>query len=257
MGRSPRGTEEPSAIKLPSMKKRAFILLIVCFPLFAQEGPVDPWQSSAGAGVALTSGNTDSQSVNLSFNTEWDPKTVRKFKADAMYLRGTTNGEKQVDKAAANARYERLVNDRAFWFTEVGALRDPFKDISYLVAPLAGAGYHLIRTDTRILTVDGAVGGIVESGELGGRSTDGAVKAGESFEWSISPTSKLTQKLSGIWKVGDPGDALYHFDAGLTTAIANRLELKLSYLYDYKNEPPSPEIEKGDSALFAAVLWKF
>ena len=149
------------------------------------------------------------------------------------------------------------MGERAFWFGEVAALRDPFKDISYLVAPLAGAGYHLIRSEARTLTVDGAVGGIVESGVVGGRSTSGAVKAGQSFEWSISETSRLTQKLSGIWKVDDPEDALYHFDAGLVTAIADRLELKLSWLYDYKNRPPSEEFEKGDSALFAAVLVKF
>jgi hypothetical protein len=39
--------------------------------------------------------------------------------------------------------------------------------------------------------------------------------------------------------------------------VAARLELKLSYLYDYRNETPSPDIEKGDSALFAALLVKF
>jgi hypothetical protein len=39
--------------------------------------------------------------------------------------------------------------------------------------------------------------------------------------------------------------------------VATRLELKVSYLYDYKNQPPSPDVEKGDSALFAALLVKF
>jgi putative salt-induced outer membrane protein YdiY len=242
------------------MRRTLFLLLLLAFPLSAQDAPADvpdPWTSSAGAGLAMTSGNTDSRTVNLSFNTMWDPKAVAKFKADAVYLRGSTNGEKQVDKLGANARYEHLVSDRAFWFGEVAALRDPFKDISYLVAPLAGGGYHVIRTETKTLTFDGAAGGIVESGELAGRSTSGAVKAGQSYDWKISPATTFTQKLSGIWKADDPGDALYHFDAGLATAIAERLELKLSYLYDYKNEPPSPEIEKGDSAFFAAILVKF
>ena len=240
------------------MKFALFIL--IAFPLFAQtapvDPPVDPWSSSIGAGMAMTSGNSDTLNVNLSANTIWDPKTNRVFKADALYLLGENDGEKQVDKSTANARYEQLFQARAFWFGEVQYLRDPFREINYLVSPLVGAGYHVINTETRKLTFDGALGAVVEDNEILGRDTSGAVKAGESFEWAISPVSKVTQKLSGLWKADDFSDALLHFDAGLATTVATRLELKLSYVYDYKTEPP-PDIEKGDSALFAALLVKF
>ena len=57
-------------------------------------------------------------------------------------------------------------------------------------------------------------------------------------------------------EIDDFGDALYHFDAGISTTIAARAELKVSYLYDYKNQPP-PDVKKGDSALFAALLFKW
>ena len=240
------------------MKKYLFIL--IALPLFAQEAPapapVDPWSSSIGAGLAITSGNSDTTNINISANTVWDPKTNRLFKAEALYLLGETNGEKQVDKSTALGRYEQLFQERAFWFGEVQYLRDPFKAINYLVSPLVGAGYHVIRTDTRKLTFDGAVGGVIEDNDILGNDTSGALKAGESFEWAISPVSKVTQKLTGLWKADDFDDALYHFDAGLTTTVAARLELKVSYVYDYKNQPPAG-IEKGDSALFAALLFKF
>ncbi len=238
------------------MKK--FLFILIALPLFAQAPtpPVDPWSSSIGAGLAITSGNSDTTNINVSANTTWDPKTDRLFKAEALYLLGESDGEKQVDKSTALARYERLFRDRAFWFGEMQYLRDPFKAINYLVSPLVGAGYHVIRTDTRKLTVDGALGAVIEDDDLIGRDTSGALKAGENFEWSISPVSKVTQKLTGLWKADDLGDALVHFDAGLATTVAARLELKLSYVYDYKAEPP-PDIEKGDSALFAALLVKF
>ena len=235
--------------------KKLFAIVLFVLPMFAQE--VDPWTSSAGAGLALTSGNSDTQNINIAFNTLWDPKTTRTFKADALYLLGRNNGEKQVDKATANARYEQLFERRAFWFGEIQYLRDPFKEISYLVSPLAGAGIHVINTEARKLTFDAAVGAVVESNASFGRDTSGALKAGVSFDWNLSATSKLSQKLNGLWKADDFADALYHFDAGLTTTVATRLELKVSYLYDYKNRPPSPDVEKGDSALFAALLVKF
>jgi putative salt-induced outer membrane protein YdiY len=233
------------------------LTLLIAAGAAAQETPAKPWSSSLGAGLAVTSGNSDTQNINLAFNTAYDPKTVHLFKADAVYLRGEANDEKQVDKATATARYERTVSDRFFWFGDVSYLRDPFKAISYLVSPVAGVGYHLIKTDTRKLSLDAGAGAAIESNSELGRDTSGALKAGESFDWSISPTSKFTQRLNGLWKADDFDDALYHFDAGIATTIAARAELKVSYVLDYKNKPPLPEIEKGDSALFATLLFKF
>jgi putative salt-induced outer membrane protein len=223
----------------------------------ADPPPAKPWTSSLGAGLAITSGNTDTKNYNLAFATKYDPKTKFVFKADALYLRGDANGVTQVDKMSADARGEYALSDRTFAFTEVSYLRDPFKDLNYLVAPLAGAGYRIIKGDARNLTVDGALGAQFESDAGAGRSSGGAVKAGENFDQALSPTSKVTQKLTALWKTNDFGDALYHFDAGLTTAVATRLELKLAYVYDYKTKPPVAGIKKGDSAIFAALLVKF
>jgi len=216
-----------------------------------------PWTSSIGAGLALTKGNTDTQNYNVSFSTKYDPKKRLVFKADALLLRGVSNGETQVDRATAATRVEYALSDRTFTFAEVSYLRDPFKDIDYLLAPVAGAGYHIIKSDKRNLTIDGAAGAVVESNEVLGRSSGGALKAGEDFDWALSATSKFTQKFTALWKTSDFDDALYHFDAGVAASVMTRLELKVAYAYDYKNRPASATVKKGDSALFAALLFKF
>jgi putative salt-induced outer membrane protein YdiY len=239
------------------MQKWAVLAGVVFFSVAAlADETVKPWASSLGAGLAITSGNTDTKNYNLSFATKYDPKTKVVFKADVLYLRGESDGVVNVDKMTADARDEYNLSDRTFAFAEVNYLRDPFKDIDYFVAPLAGGGYRLIKSDKRNLTIDGAAGAEVERSSLG-RTSSGALKAGENFDWALSPTSKFTQKLTGIWKTQDFGDALYHFDAGLTTTVAARLELKLAYAYDYKTRPPLITVKKGDSALFAALLYKF
>lgn len=48
------------------MKK--FLLFLIALPLFAQEtpAPAGPWSSSIGAGLAITSGNSDTTNVNVS-----------------------------------------------------------------------------------------------------------------------------------------------------------------------------------------------
>lgn len=226
---------------------------------FAQEEttPADPWVSSIGAGLAITSGNTDTQNYNFSFTTKYDPQRRIVFKADALLLRGSSDGETQVDRATAAARVEYSLSERTFTFGEVTYLRDPFRDIRYLVGPVVGAGNRIIDSETRKLTVDGAVGVLIEDNALFGRTTSGSVKAGEDFEWKLSETSRITQKLTGLWRTDDFGDAYYHFDVGLATAVLTRVELKIAYAYDYQTRPQSAEIEKGDSALFAALVYKF
>lgn len=237
--------------------------MMVCAAALGQDAPAPPptpppaWTSSLGAGLAITSGNTDTKNYNLSFATKYDPKTRFVFKADALLLRGSSEGETQVDKATAGARGEYALSERTFTFAEVSYLRDPFKDIDYFVAPVAGAGYRIIRSPTRNLTVDAAAGMQIESNPIIGRSSSGAIKAGEEFDWALSPTSKVTQKLTAITRMSDLGDALYHFDAGLTSTLIESLELKIAYVYDYKARPTSPTVKKGDSALFAALLFKF
>src|SRR4051794_27963210 len=95
--------------------------LLVAATAFAADPPppAKPWASSFGAGLAITSGNTDTKNVNVSFNTKYDPKTRFIFKADALYLRGDANGTKQIDKMTADARDEYSVSDRTFAFAEL------------------------------------------------------------------------------------------------------------------------------------------
>jgi putative salt-induced outer membrane protein YdiY len=264
------------------MQKIAVLLMLTIFPLAAigqeppsppppppageeqpaeeapppEDPPVKAWSSSLGGGFAVTSGNRDTRTLNFSASTEWDPKERHRFKGEALYLRGEAEGVDQVDKATASARHELLLSERTFVFSQISYLRDPFKDLEYVISPVAGGGRHLIRTDLRRLTIDGAVGGQFENRISLCEEAGVALRAGESFEWQISPSSRLTQKLEGQWKASDLGDALYHFDAGLATTIAARMELKISYLYDYRTEVP-PGFEEGDSALFAAVVLKF
>ncbi len=241
------------------MKNAGSILLFLfaATALAQDTTPAKPWNSNIGAGLAITSGNTNTRSTNLSAGTKYDPKTRFVFKADALYLRASSDGVRQVDKASADARGEFSLSDRTFAFGEVTYLRDPFKAINYLVAPLVGGGYRIIKSDTRNLTVDAALGGEVESNPTLGRTTSGAFKSGENFDWALSPTSKFTQKLTGLWKTSDFGDALYHSHPAVSAAVMTRAELKFGYTYDYKTRPVPETLKKGDSALVAALVFKF
>ena len=61
----------------------------------AQAPPAEPkiWTDAMSAGLALTSGNTDTSTVNAAYDLVYDPQTKNVVKSDALFLRGKTEGE--------------------------------------------------------------------------------------------------------------------------------------------------------------------
>lgn len=220
------------------------------------EPPPPPLTGSLGAGLAITGGNSDTKTYNLALALVYDPKLRNVVKLDGVYIRGEADGVDTVDKTSLSIRDEYKLSGRAYAFGLVGYLRDRFKGVVYLVSPLVGAGWKVVAEKELELAFDAGVGGFFE--KLSGRvhSSSGAFSAGQHFTWALSPTAKLVQNATGLWKLRDTGDALYHLDVGLALAVTKRVEVKLSFVDDYKTRPPSPEVKKNDTALLATVLLK-
>jgi putative salt-induced outer membrane protein YdiY len=223
------------------------------------EPPAPPpplWTGSIGAGLSLTSGNTDTSSYNLAFSALRDPKAKYVLRFEGLYLRSEQNDEDTADKTVLLARGERGFTERLFAFAEVGYLRDRFKEIDYLVSPLVGVGWKLILPEPVSLVVDAGVGGAFEKQPGGESTSDAAFKLGESLQWAISERLLLTQSVTGLWKMDDTEDANYHAEIGVASSLTARSELKLAYLIDYDNLPTSPELDKTDTALLATLVMK-
>jgi putative salt-induced outer membrane protein YdiY len=219
--------------------------------------PMPVYTGSFGGGLALTGGNTDTSNFNLTFNLVRDPKMKSVFKVDALYLRGSQNDELNLHRSAAKARYEYNLTRRVFLFGEFGYLRDEFKDIKYLLAPIGGIGYRLITNDQTTLSVSGGAGGFFEKNSDVPLKKSGSVNAGEEFSHKLSPTTTLTQSVSTLWKTNDFGDSLTNFRAGVTTTLYRNLELKVEFIDSYKTKPPNPTIKKNDTAFLTTFLLKY
>lgn len=247
------------------MTSRDFVLAagaaLVTAPALAQTCPCPPaptpgWHGSAGAGLAITGGNTDTQSYNLNLLVVYDPQTRNLLKLDGLYLKSKAEGVDTADKAAFGLRGEHK-RGRAFAFGEVRYERDKFKLLDSLVSPIVGVGYKLVDQANLVAGVDAGVGLSFESLEDRDTTTSGAVRAGESLAWKISPTSTLSEAARALWKTNDFGDAFYHLEVGLASSINQRLELKLGGVVDVKNKPADLALEKTDEALLASIVFKF
>ncbi|HEU4936379.1 MAG TPA: DUF481 domain-containing protein [Vicinamibacterales bacterium] len=214
--------------------------LLVGSPVFAQPqtagscpcppaGPPPIWTGSAGFGLTLNRGNTDTTNINLSFVATRDPKAKDVWKMEALYLRGDTNGELSANRVFAQVRYERNLTPRLFAFGQLPYLRDHFKSIVYHIAPNGGLGYKVIATPQTTLTGDAGFGVKWEKNPGFDVQTSAVVTSGDRFEFELSPTSTITQSFAAVWDANDWGDALYTFAAGAAAALTTRSQLKLEW----------------------------
>lgn len=232
-------------------------LLVASMTAAAADEPPPGWHGSLGAGLSISSGNSDAKSYNLGLDLKYDPKAKNVLKLGALYLRSDANGTATADKVSAFVRDEYSLTDRAYVFGEVSFLRDKLALLDSLFAPAAGAGYKIVKEADMTFDVSAGFGGAFEKYENRGSTSSAALLAGETFTWKLSPAVSLTQKATGLWKTKDTGDAYYHFEAGLTTSLSKLLELKLSYLLDHKTRPVLDTLKKTDTALLATVVAKF
>jgi len=219
--------------------------------------PTEVYTGSLAFGLALTGGNTDTRSYNLSFEFKRDPKLKNVIKADGFYLRSSADGEATADTLRLGLRDEYSLSERIFVYGALGYLRDPFKDITYLINPQGGLGYKLCNTDAVTLTLNGGAGGVWEKNSGIDVKSSGTVNAGESFSLKLSENAKLTHNFTSLWKTSDFADALYHFDVALVASVVKNIGVKIEFNDDYKNVTPNPDIKKNDTAFVTSVQYKF
>jgi putative salt-induced outer membrane protein len=224
-------------------------------PAGSTESPA--WTGNIAAGLAITSGNTDTKTFNIGAAASSDAKKRNVLKLDGLYLKSSTSGDETVSRAALGVRDEYGLGKRSFVFAEVRYLHDQFKDIKYLVSPLVGFGYKLVDEKTVGLSIDTAIGGAFEEPESGDSTNSGAFHFGEAFGWKLTPTATFSESATGLWKTNDTTDALYRFEASLSASVSSKFELKISFADEYKNKPTSAAIKKNDTALLANVVYKF
>jgi putative salt-induced outer membrane protein len=246
-----------------SLLVTACLILGACPLAFAQTpqtAPAQPpppvWTGSFGGGVSLTSGNSDTTNINLSFETKCDPRTGNLFKAEGLYLLGRANGEDTANRLFLQGRFEHLLRPRVFVFGQLQYTRDPFKGINYLIAPTGGIGYKLVDTPRTQLAADTSVGVVWEKNPDVSVKTSAAWAAGEKLSHKLSDTTTFTESVQALWKLDDLGDAFYTFDVGLAAAITKHSQLKVELLDTYKTRPPET-LEKNDVAFLLSFVFKY
>jgi putative salt-induced outer membrane protein YdiY len=250
------------ALPLPALLVTVAILIGIPTIAFAQApAPAPPppppgWIGSAGAGLSLTDGNTDTRTVNAAYEVKRDTGSPFLFSSSGLLVWGKAQGELTTDRLAIEGRVERKLNTRTSLFAQTQYLRDSFKSIDYLVSPTVGLKRLLFKTVRTELAVDGGVGIVWEQNPGLELQTDGAVVGSQQLAHKLTATTDFREKVSALWKMDDFGDALYTFTTGMAATVTTATQIKVELLDSYKTRPPV-DVQTNDIALLVSFVYKF
>ncbi|MDP1862245.1 MAG: DUF481 domain-containing protein [Gemmatimonadaceae bacterium] len=216
-----------------------------------------PWTGSFGAGLAVTSGNTNTSNWNVSFKAKRDRQTGLILAADGLVIRGKRNGRPSTDNTVLNSRMELRYANKSYVFWQLAYLRDPFKSIDYFVAPTAGLSYKFYNTVGGSFSVDASVGASWESNPGKPRKRKSAVAFGQRFTRALSKTATFTQGFAGNVVANDVADGLYATSVGIAASVTNRTQMKVEVFNTYRTTPPLSTIEKSDYSTLMSFVFKF
>jgi len=219
--------------------------------------PPGTWTGTAGVGVSVTSGNSDTMNYNLAFDVTRTPMARNVIKSTGLYLRGEQNDAVVVNRTSLGLRDEYTLSGRTFLFEQLDYLRDTFKLIEYLVAPTAGVGYKLVDTEITKFAVDAGAGTVSEKNPGVDLRTGAALTAGEKLSYQLSSTASIKHATTALWKANELSDGLYTVSVGLATRISERVQLSIDLLDTFKNRPPTAATKKNDVAFVTAITAKF
>jgi len=236
------------------------VALLLSAPAWAQ-APLKPdgqWRGSVSAGASVASGNTDSTSINLGANAGRATERDRlNFALTALYGTKKENGDRSetANLLRLGGKYDRDVTDRIFGFGSLDIEHDKLQELDFRGVAAVGLGHHFVKTEKTVFDV---FSGLTYNHERFTSETRNSTEwlLGEESTHMISDTTSLHQRLAIYPNLSDGGEYRIQFDAGLTTSITKKIELKVTISNRYLSNP-QPGVKKSDTLLLTNIGYRF
>jgi putative salt-induced outer membrane protein len=233
---------------------RSFVALICLFaaaPAFAEDG----LKSEAEAGVVLTSGNTETTTLNAKETTTYEfNRNVVRFTAGYLYQK--TGAVVSAKAWNLGLRYERMITERFSIFLGQALRGDRFKGILQAHDSDLGAKYYFAKEDGFYWFGEGGYR-LTRERALSRRETKHFARAYTEVEkrWNASVSTKYWLEL--LPNLKESTDWMANTELSLAAVLTSVFSVKTGYLIRIDHEPNEPGLKKTDRIFTTALVAKF
>jgi putative salt-induced outer membrane protein len=230
----------------------AGLCLVISFPMFAAEKKSNVWQGGVELGWLATSGNTDTESLNLKATLEYKQEAWR-HKLSVSALRASDSGTTTADQRDIGFRSRYDLSQYDYLFGNLRYEKDPFAGFDRRTTEIVGYGRDVIKRDDMVLDMEGGVGGRQTNQTDGVDKSEGIVRLAADYKWDFTKTSEFSQELSV--EHGKENTVSQSVTA-LKLKINSRLAMKTSYSVTHNSDVPVGT-EKRDTRTAVTLVYDF
>ncbi len=220
-------------------------------PALAEEGD-DGWTGTAELGASMTTGNTESSTVNgkLQLGYLTGPWTHR-FRLET--VQASEDGEDTANRTLGEFESNYALNEHDYLFGVLRGTRDEFSGYEYQSSVAAGYGRKLWISDRGYWDAEIGPGLRIAETEDGERETNAIARLSSSFEYRISDYAKFDQNVTVL--AGQDNTEIESV-SGLSTSLTETLAMKLAYTVQHNTDVPAGT-EKTDTYTSVNLVYDF
>ena len=206
----------------------------------------------AEAGLLLTSGNADTESVHAKLALRYRRGRL----GNLARLEGMRSGGAQgvtAERYQVEDKLDYAYGPRAYSFASLAYEDDRFSGYAYRASAVLGYGRRFVPGAALKLAAELGLGGRWSRPEAGGREAEAVALGRGELEWTLSPGARFSQVLS---VEGGADATITRAVTALTSQVAGGLAMKASFRLKHTSRVP-PGIEKTDTETAVTLVYGF
>ena len=223
--------------------------------------PPIKWTGSLVAGAIITSGNSESQNYNVSFDAVRRADDDRlTFGAGYFFGRQTDQDtgieSTSVDNWFLSGKYDYFFDEKWYAYANARVERDRIAALDLRFTPGVGIGYQWVETPDFNFNTEAGLTWVYEDYETGDSEDHFAARFAYHVDKKINDKVKVFHNLEFLPSIEDLDDFNVNSDVGLRATLTENMfgEAKVEWKYD---SSPAPGAEKNDLRWILGVGWTF
>ena len=219
-----------------------------------EEQEVKRWEGTGEFGFVNTTGNTESQALNMRLNFLLNQERWRhRFTATALMT--SENGDKDNERYTAEVQSDRKLNEKSWLFGSFRWDADKFGSYDPQLSLTAGYGRQLMKSETHELIGEiGAGYRKLEERVSGFTSSEAIVRFLLDDNWQVFKTTNWTNRL--LVESGS-SNTFTQFNTGLTVSMTEAFAVKLGFEARHNTDVPPGDSEKTDTITSVNLVYNF
>lgn len=219
-------------------------------------GPAVKLSGRANAGVNISDGNTQTESVSLDGELVARSR-INRFTIGATYQREEDDGEKTADNSSGYIKYDHFLSEKWYVLSNVTGTKDDFKDLNLRTDVGVGVGYQFWETDLRNLSFEMGLSYVNEDFIEAEDEDFSAGRWAVNFDQLLwkSPI-RFFHNHEGLVSIEDSNDLIIRSRTGLRMPVYKGITSTFEVKWEWDNSPAEGQ-ENSDTDYIFSLGYSF